>query len=145
MTNSNYFLIFNNTIMETLKAWGMYYLTNRKLKKNDAVMFDIDDTLIFTNRNPNTSMIELLHEASLMGYQIVIITARPGVERVMRWTIQQLSEYNIEYHYLGFTSAETKHLMKRRLPYNFILSVGDMPTDLTESEHALNTSNFSHS
>ena len=84
--------------METLKAWGMYYLTNRKLKKNDAVMFDIDDTLIFTNRNPNTSMIELLHEASLMGYQIVIITARPGVERVMRWTIQQLSEYNIEYH-----------------------------------------------
>jgi len=35
--------------------------------------------------------------------------------------------------------------MKQQLPYNFILSVGDMPTDLTDSEHVLNISNFFHS
>ena len=130
--------------MEILQEWGMHYISNRRIHENDAVMFDIDDTLIFTDGRPNTPMIELLHEAATMGYQIVLITARPGIERVVRWTIEQLGQYRIGYHYLGFTSAETKHLMKRQLPYNFILSVGDMPTDLTESIHALNTSNFYH-
>jgi hypothetical protein len=34
--------------------------------------------------------------------------------------------------------------MKKKLPFNFILSVGDMPTDLTGSDHWLNISTFSH-
>ena len=80
-----------------------------------------------------------------MGYKIIIITARPGLGHVINWTVNQLQEYEIVYDYLGFTSAETKGLMKKQLPYNFILSVGDMPTDLTESEHGFNISNFSHS
>ena len=80
-----------------------------------------------------------------MGYRIVIITARPGLEHVIQWTIGQLKEYGIGYTYLGFTSAETKDLMKKKLPYHFVLSVGDMPTDLTASEHTLNISNFVHS
>ena len=130
--------------MDTLKRWGVYYISNRKVGFNDAVMFDIDDTLIFTDGRPNTPMIELLHEAATMGYQIIIITARPGIEPVVRWTIKQLGEYRIGYNYLGFTTAETKHLMKKKLPYHFVLSVGDMPTDLTASDHFLNISNFSH-
>jgi predicted HAD superfamily phosphohydrolase YqeG len=130
--------------MDTLKRWGKYYISNRKVGFNDAIMFDIDDTLIFTNGRPNTPMIDLLHEAAAMGYQIIIITARPGIEPVVRWTIKQLGEYRIGYHYLGFTNAETKHLMKKKLPYHFVLSVGDMPTDLTASDHFLNISNFSH-
>jgi predicted HAD superfamily phosphohydrolase YqeG len=130
--------------METLKEWGMYYISNRRVHENDAVMFDIDDTLIFTDGRPNTPMIDLLHEAVNMGYQIIIITARPGLESVIKWTVKQLDEYKIGYHYLGFTSAETKHIMKQKLPYKFILSVGDMPTDLTESKHYLNISSYDH-
>lgn len=130
--------------MDNLKTWGIRYISNREVGPRDAVMFDIDDTLIFINGRPNTPMIELLHEAAIMGYNIVIITARPGIETAVKMTIKQLGEYRIGYHYLGFTSAETKHLMKERLPYNFILSVGDMPTDLTGSPHYLNISNFSH-
>jgi predicted HAD superfamily phosphohydrolase YqeG len=130
--------------MDNLKTWGIRYISNREVGSRDAVMFDIDDTLIFVNGRPNSPMIELLHEAAIMGYNIVIITARPGIEATVRWTIKQLGEYRIGYHYLGFTSAETKHLMKERLPYNFVLSVGDMPTDLTGSPHYLNISNFSH-
>jgi|TARA_B100000497_G_scaffold28771_1_gene33756 ribonucleotide monophosphatase NagD (HAD superfamily) len=130
--------------MDTLKEEGLWYLSNRKVKHNDAVMFDIDDTLIFTNGRANEPIIDLLHASQKMGYKIIIITARPGMDRVIQWTMRQLKQYGIGYHYLGFTSAPTKHLMKKHLPYNFILSVGDMPTDLTNSKHYLNISNFDH-
>jgi hydroxymethylpyrimidine pyrophosphatase-like HAD family hydrolase len=130
--------------MDNLKTWGVRYISHREVKENDAVMFDIDDTLIFTDGRPNTPIIELLHEALRMGYKIVIITARPGLTPVINWTIHQLGEYGIRFHYIGFTSAKTKTVMKKQLPYKFILSVGDLPTDLTDSNHFLNISNFYH-
>jgi len=119
----------------------MDILKNRSIGSMDAVMFDIDDTLIFRDGKANVPIVNLLRAAKHMGYHIVIITARPGIEYVIKWTIRQLKEYGIGYDYLGFTSAETKHLMKQQLPYTFILSVGDMPTDLTGSPYAINTSN----
>ena len=130
--------------MNNLKAVGVHYISNRMINQNDAVMFDIDDTLIFTNGRLNIPMVELLYVANDMGYKIVIITARVGTDPVIKFTINQLKEYNIMYDYLGFTSAETKIDMKEQLPFNFILSVGDMPTDLTGSTHWLNISTFSH-
>ena len=130
--------------MDNLKDWGVHYISNRDIKHMDAVMFDIDDTLIFTNGQSNDPIIELLNIAVYMGYKIIIITARPGLENVIGFTTKQLREHEIMYNYLGFTSTETKHLMKKQLPYNFILSVGDMPTDLTGSDHYLNISNFDH-
>ena len=111
----------------------------------DAVMFDIDDTLIFVNKQPIFPIIELLYRAQYLGYKIVIITARLGTEEIINWTANELASFNISYDYLGFTTPQTKSAMKRVLPYRFILSVGDMPTDLTDSEHYINTSNFSHS
>ena len=107
---------------------------------NDAVMFDIDDTLIFTDGTPNVPIIQLLHKVKDLGYKVIIITARPGMHFVVQWTIQQLRAHGITYDYLGFTSARTKTLMKKKLGYNFILSVGDMPTDWTDSKYYINTS-----
>ena len=130
--------------MNNLKLIGIHHISNRIIKPNDAVMFDIDDTLIFTDGRPNIPIIELLYVASLKGYKIVIITARKGTERVIEYTMKQLKEYKIIHDYLGFTSPETKIIMKKKLPFNFILSVGDMPTDLTGSDHWLNISTFSH-
>ena len=133
-------------MMEQLKVAGVNYISNRTVERGvDAVMFDIDDTLIFTDGRPNVPIIDLLYIASLKGYKIVIITARRGVPHVIEFTADQLKEYNIVYDYLGFTSPETKGLMKEKLPYNFVLSVGDMHTDLTASEHWLNISTFFHS
>jgi hypothetical protein len=103
-------------------------------------MFDIDDTLIWTNGQPNVPIIHLLHKMRVLGYKIVIITARPGFEIAVKWTQKQLADLGIVYDYLGFTSAQTKTLMKRRLGYNFVLSVGDMPTDWTDSRYYINTS-----
>lgn len=111
---------------------------------NDAVMFDIDDTLIWTDGTPNVPIISLLHRMKALGYRIVIITARPGVEIGVKMTINQLKNHGIVYDYLGFTSAKTKSLMKKRLGYNFILSVGDMPTDWTDSKYYINTSSYGH-
>lgn len=130
--------------MENLKRQGLHVLVDRKIQRGDAVMFDIDDTLIFTNGQPNHPIVELLKIAKDIGYNIVIITARPGLKHVITWTIGQLASHDITYDYLGFTSAHTKILMKQQLPYNFILSVGDMPTDLTGSPYALNISNSYH-
>lgn len=111
---------------------------------NQAAMFDIDDTLIWTDGTPNTPIIQLLHRMRALGYKIIIITARPGFETVVKWTVQQLASHGIVYDYLGFTSAQTKTIMKRRLGYDFILSVGDMPTDWTDSKYYINTSNSYH-
>jgi len=111
---------------------------------NDAAMFDIDDTLIWTNGRPNTPIIYLLHRMKALGYKIVIITARPGIEIGVKMTIKQLKDHGIGYDYLGFTSAQTKTVMKKRLGYNFILSVGDMPTDWTDSKYYINTSSSYH-
>lgn len=108
---------------------------------NQAAMFDIDDTLIWTTGEPNVPIIQLLHRMKSLGYRIVIITARPGFEMVVKWTVQQLASYGIVYDYLGFTSAETKTIMKKKLGYDFVLSVGDMPTDWTDSRYYINTSN----
>lgn len=130
--------------MDKLKRWGVHYLSNRIIQSEDAVMFDIDDTLLFTDGTPIVPMIKLLHVAHKMGYNIIIMTARPGTDMNIRWTVQQLRKYEIIYDKLIFTSAETKYIVKKKLPYNFILSVGDMPTDLTGSKHFLNTSNFYH-
>lgn len=107
---------------------------------NQAAMFDIDDTLIWTDGTPNTPIIQLLHRMRALGYKIIIITARPGFETVVKWTVQQLASHGIVYDYLGFTSAQTKTIMKKRLGYDFILSVGDMPTDWTDSKYYINTS-----
>jgi predicted HAD superfamily phosphohydrolase YqeG len=131
--------------MDHLKSWGIRYISGRNVLDDDAVMFDIDDTLIFTDGRANTAMIELLNEAILLGYKIIIITARPNSKDVIKWTIEQLRMYKIGYHYIGFTSAITKTVMKQSLPFNFILSVGDLQTDLTDSQHVLNISNFYHS
>jgi hydroxymethylpyrimidine pyrophosphatase-like HAD family hydrolase len=113
---------------------------NRRVGPRDAVMFDIDDTLIWTDGTPNKPIIQLLHKVRVLGYKIVIITARPGLHFVVQWTRQQLANHGIVYDYLGFTSASTKTLMKKQLGYNFVLSVGDLPTDWTDSPYYINTS-----
>ncbi len=119
-------------------------LKDRIIKDKDAVMFDIDDTLIFTNGRANKPIINLLHYCSHLGYSIVIITARPGFVWMREFTKWQLKRYNITYDELLFIPAELKGEAKASSGYNYILSVGDMDTDLTNSAFGLKISNGSH-
>jgi len=110
----------------------------------DAVMFDIDDTLIKRDGTPIPEMINLLRRSKMVGYRVVIITARPGYPDNMRWTKRQLASKGIAYDELYFCPPQMKSAVKRRLGYNFLLSVGDQPTDLTDSQNYINTSIFCH-
>ena len=112
-------------------------LKNRVIDEKDAVMFDIDDTLIFTNGNANVPIIKLLHYAKHLGYKIIIITARPAMKWNLEITQYQLKQYGIPYDALVITPAYNKGNIKRESGLNYVLSVGDQDTDLTETQNAL--------
>jgi phosphoglycolate phosphatase-like HAD superfamily hydrolase len=107
----------------------------------DAVMFDIDDTLItsLTGRRIE-SVYALYRQVKAQGYKIIIVTARPAFTANVRWTKQQLFDHGITYDKLVFASPEDKGYYKRTSGYNFVLSVGDQDTDLTDSQYAIKIS-----
>ena len=112
-------------------------LKNRVINKKDVVMFDIDDTLIFTNGVANTEMINLLNYCNTLGYKIIIITARPFSIVSRHFTVMQLRRYGILYDELYLTPAINKGNLKKQTGYNYILSVGDQDTDLTHSMYGV--------
>jgi hypothetical protein len=132
--------------MEVLKYYGIFVLGNRELKEGDAVMFDIDDTLVRVNDEPIKEMVELLQSSKMLGYKIVIITARMLESSIVEYTKTQLLKHGIFPDVLCFVPPQEKGKMKRKLKkrygINTILSVGDLPTDLTDSPYWLNTSTF---
>lgn len=107
----------------------------------DAVMFDIDDTLIYSSTGKRIeSVYKIYTNIKNAGYKIIIVTARPYFEENVAWTKKQLFDNNIIYHGLVFASPENKGRYKKESDYNFILSVGDMDTDLTDSTYSLKIS-----
>lgn len=107
----------------------------------DAVMFDIDDTLIDTSTGKVIQDIyDLYKSAQKKGYRMIIITARPGFYKNVTWTRDQLRNMDISYDELIFTPPLGKSLYKRASNYNYVLSVGDMDTDLTDSKSSIKVS-----
>tara|TARA_B110000977_G_scaffold201179_1_gene294587 strand:- start:7721 stop:8107 length:387 start_codon:yes stop_codon:yes gene_type:complete len=114
-------------------------IKTRVVKDGDAIMFDIDDTLIDNSTHEIIPHIkELLDLGIKLNYKIVIITARPGDKKSQEFTETELELHDIKYHFLGYCSPEDKSFVKQHLmkiqKWHFVLSVGDMPTDLTDSE-----------
>ena len=107
-------------------------------RKKKAVMFDIDDTLIFVSGESNEPVINLLNDCRKKGLLIIIITARNS--KYTEETKKQLAEYGIEYDYLYLRqSPQDNHDMfksdvKKRFYENgitTIMSVGDKEMDIT--------------
>jgi len=117
------------------------FVVNRNVQKNDCAMFDIDDTLIYSKDSTlNRPVYDLLMFTRSLGYKVIIITARPAVPQIIRYTINQLNAFNIKYDMLFFCEAHKKTLCKKRLKdHHFVISVGDQLTDLTDSESYLMT------
>ena len=60
---------------------------NRTVEENDAVMFDIDNTLISSRNKKVIEPVYNIYKAlKQRGYKIVIITARPGFQENIEWT-----------------------------------------------------------
>jgi len=111
----------------------------------DAAMFDIDDTLIATDTGKIIQDVyDLYKSVQKKGYKMVIITARPGFHKNVLWTRQQLRDIDITFDELVFTPPLSKSLYKQDSKYTYILSVGDMDTDLTDSKYSIKVSNVSH-
>mgnify|MGYP001056496806 CR=1 FL=1 len=119
--------------MEVAKERAIRILSGRKVKPNDAVMFDIDDTLITTTDVPINPMITLLNISSMMGYKVVIITARPYSLENHSLTMSQLHNLSVWPTEIHYAMPMEKGRVKLQTGYNYILSVGDMWTDLSET------------
>lgn len=115
-------------------------LKNISFHPNQAVVFDIDDTLISSKTNniiPN--VFNFYNYCINRGYNVYIITARAGTIKNMNATIQQLHDLNItQYKRLYFRKpsdlqiARSKKLARKHIPHDIILSIGDQPGDIGE-------------
>ena len=117
--------------MGTIIEFAREKLTERHVKSGDSVMFDIDDTLINSRTGqPIDIAVNILNLSIVLGYTIVIITARPDIERVKQHTKEQLAKFKIYYNLLYFCPAVKKTDCKKISKKCYILSVGDQLTDL---------------
>ena len=116
----------------------MNVLERIPFQNNQAVVFDIDDTLIHSRthrRIPN--IYRLYNYCRNKGYKIYIITARAGTPQNMRFTQQQLQSLNIK----GYRKIFFRHPMERRIaeykkncrksiPEQVVMSIGDQMGDI---------------
>jgi hypothetical protein len=113
----------------------------QRAKKNEAVMFDIDDTLISAKTGKRKEVVYRLYTLLQgLGYKMIIVTARPGFPTNVKWTEKQLASHGITYDQLVFTPAENKGNFKVKSGFKYIVSVGDMDTDLTHTKYAIKIS-----
>ena len=115
-------------------------LDNIRFDSNQAIVFDIDDTLI-SSRNGQLipTIFDFYNYCIDKGYKVYIITARAGTIKNMEITIQQLRSLGIaNYKRLYFRKpfdmrvARSKKLARKHIPYNVVLSIGDQPGDIGE-------------
>jgi len=115
------------------KELGVKSVSQRIVQYNDAVMFDIDETLIHVDGSPINEMISLFKLCKVLGYKTIIITARPAVYQTE--TVLQLSSLGIFPSEVYYVPADLKTRLKEQTGYNYVLSVGDLNTDLHGSEY----------
>ena len=128
------------TIAKTL---GVKCVSQRIVRENDAVMFDIDETLIHVDGRPIDEIISLVQTCRSLGYRIIIITARPDIPMNHYFTQVQLVKFGIPYNEVYFVRPEMKTEIKKSTGLRFILSVGDMDTDIGHSENFIKLPNYS--
>ena len=118
----------------------MNILEKTPFQPNQAVVFDIDDTLISSRTDrciPNVC--DLYNKCLHKGYSVYIITARPGTPYAMNFTVQQLQQCGIKgYKKIYFRPPYDlnvplyKKNARKCIPENVVMSVGDQPWDIGE-------------
>ena len=104
---------------------------------NQAIVFDIDDTLIHSRTHaPIASTAQLYKYCRAKGYHIYIITARPFFPRNAHITAQQLHQHGFGgYKKIFFRHpnemrvALYKQNARKSIPEKVIMSIGDQPGD----------------
>ena len=114
------------------RIYGKSVIDSVPKTNKTAVMFDIDGTLL-RGPNPIAPIIELCNYAKSKKIKVVIITARPDIEYSRTFTRNQLNKHGIKYDQLFFCPPDEKKVLKETLDLDFILSVGDLWTDIDGS------------
>jgi predicted secreted acid phosphatase len=110
--------------------------------ENDAVVFDIDDTLIDQKTKqviqPVYDFYTFLKERMI----IFIITARPDLDKTIEYTKNELTKHNIrEYKSIYFRKVSNTDIRRYKLyarkdildkGYNILISIGDKEWDIGE-------------
>ena len=123
------------------KELGVKCVSQRNIQDSDAVMFDIDETLIHVDGSPIDEMISLFKLCKALGYKTIIITARPNHAVYQHETVLQLSSLGIFPSEVYYVPAHLKTQVKEQTGYNYVLSVGDLTTDLYGSEYFIKLPN----
>ena len=118
----------------------MNILENIEFRPNQAVVFDIDDTLISSkNGQPVTNICNLYNYCRQKGYGMYIITARAGTPYGVKYTMQQLQQCGITgYKKLFFRPPLDMNVplykknARKSIPETVVMSVGDQPWDIGE-------------
>lgn len=148
--SGNYYNTMNHIYFVLFKYLFYFPKTGRKY----TVIFDIDDTLVYTDHNnvfPNKKfpndiipgymifpaipqMVKIIKLCKKLGFKIIIITARPyESESSSKKNLEILGiEYDEMYHNKNYPDLNFKIALKRKLSTknNIILSVGDQWPDL---------------
>ena len=108
---------------------GVETIDNIKCKENDAVMFDIDHTVISGSKSIQP-IIDLVKYVKSKGLAVIFITARPLIPGMLGFTKNQLDRHDIPWDEVHICPAHLKKTLKHKLDYNFVMSVGDNWTDV---------------
>jgi predicted secreted acid phosphatase len=142
-----YFMTRKKDVYNVAYNLGKRHIDNVPFVFNKAVMFDIDDTLLFSETfKPIKPIIKLLADCKRMGLVVLIVTARDS--RYTKETIQDLINIGIyppstpgelcyDFLYLRHSPQEDNEQFKsnvKKIFYNkgleTIMSVGDNNIDV---------------
>ena len=126
-------------------------LKQLELPKNPAIVFDIDDTLVFDSYSSGgmrsgciPEIIKLYNTAKYLKISPIIITNRGGVDNVVKITLDLLKSCNItdfvSIYFRPMSNIQMnnpytyKRLARQHATeqdnYNIVMSVGDQPWDV---------------
>lgn len=105
---------------------------------SQAVVFDIDDTLIDSSTGQLMPRTFALYQYCVdRGYGVYIITARARTPDAVRYTVRQLASLGISgYRLVVFRPAYERDIpgykqeARRSIPQRVVMSVGDQPWDI---------------
>ncbi len=115
------------------------FLTLRRRGERDAVIFDVDGTLVANETDCILPVKKLYDTALKQGYKIFIVTARPRTLANQIFTALMLERCGVEgYQSMFMRPSEEEDLYRYKgirrqtianLGFNTVMSVGDMPFD----------------
>lgn len=130
-------------------------ISGSKGNKQQCVVFDIDDTIVFGDPSEvigvremelgthegqcvfilprNKPVVRIAEHAKKLGMTIVLLTARPKESRLASKV--NMDEYNIPYHAIIMNEKDEDYFFKIRVrrniesKYDIVLTIGDQITD----------------